>query len=228
MAWTRVQNKNGSHNTTDDTLAVAFDSNITSGNLLIAAVLSANSGKTFTFSDSQSNTWTVVENGNVRAPSIALAYTIAGSTGANTVTATRTDDSDAFIMEILEYSEPAVSPLDQNSYSNGFSSSVTGVQITTTEDNELLINLFGGQAAASAANYTPDSGDWVQLRESDLTSRRFELFEQLDKATGTYNTNGTLPGNRNWNSIIASFKQAAGGGGGSSTDGFYYYRMMQG
>lgn len=225
MAWSSVQSGEADRNDTSLTLSLTL-TGVASGNLLVAVAATLLSGRTFTFSDDKSNSWNTVQTANGSGGSCVLAYVDGAASGDTSITVTRSSADAGFLyLAVAEYSGQATSPLDQSAKSSGFGSTPSSGSITTTEDDTLVIGVIGAENATRTL--TPDS-DLTVIQQLGTTNAWMLRNSTLGVPTGSYDINGVLSGNSNWNAIVASFKMAAGGGGGSEEDGFYYYRMMQG
>lgn len=138
-------------------ITCAFSPNVTSGNLLIAAVQDNGIG-TLGISDTQSNNWTaIISQQNVGGTlEVKAWFAIAGSSGANTVTVT--SGSSLICLVVAEYS--AADTLDQKTSGTPTGTSFTTNAITTTNANEVIILFFrsiGGTGSINAPFTTRQS-----------------------------------------------------------------------
>ena len=191
--------------------SVAYDSNVTAGNLLVVCIATA--GNVTGVSGSLNGAFTkAIDEDDNSGPLIYgdIWYKENCSGGAETVSFTGGFDNFEH-MAIFEYSGIATSTsLDKTSSAidvadeTAFSSGSTA---TTAQADELLIGMVGND---STKTNTPDAG-WTERYEGTANSRALSACERIVSSTGAYAHTGTLSGNSNWVALIATFKAAAGG-----------------
>jgi hypothetical protein len=220
MAFTLVQkagNDNGAGAATTS-IATAYTSDVTIGNLLIAVFgQGALGGGGFNVvTDTLGNNWTRA----VLAPvpdgpmSIEIWFTIAVASGPNTVTFSQAPVTGFFELIVAEYAGIQNAQLDVVNF--GLSAddvSVSTQPITTTKSNELII--VSGTASVDAPNWTMDSGFTPELTQSNNTNgsgfpSNLVFGDQIVNAIGTYSSTLTpdaLPNHSLLLAAIAAFFQ---------------------
>lgn len=197
MAWAHVQS------TGANATSKAFASNVTSGNLLIC--VSGSGADISGVTDTQGNTYTK-RSGRYVAGYLSSCYiwqAIAGSTGANTVSLSGTFGAGFDGLAIGEFSGTHATPFDVENDADGSVGDPNSGNVTTSEDDELLI---GGMNLDAAATITWDAA-WTEAYNGVGSSRTPTFAYQLNKATGTYAASGTRSGG-DWIAAIATFKGA--------------------
>jgi hypothetical protein len=198
MAITLVQ-KAGAAYTSN---ALAFGSNNTAGNFLIAIVRCQFTGGTITVSDTQGNTWNYVRGPDAQLGPV-LAYAMNCKAGANTVT--WGGPGQVLSGGIAEYSGIAKSnALDvSNNTGTGTGTAVDSGAVNTNFANELLI------AALSSGNKTISSASMTEQEPTSGTSFGV-FFDRIVSATGSYKLTCTLGSSATWATALASFVAASG------------------
>jgi hypothetical protein len=163
MAFAFIQSNS---NVGAEPLAVAYDTNITSGSLLVAAVLWDTNTATCTVSDPNNGTWTAVGSpqtgtGALAAFRVQMFYVLSAASGSTTVTADTSASSNANLA-IHEYSHTQAASIDGTPvYDNIVGSSTpTTSAITTTVNADLLF------ACLLVSTTTNSAGAGYVLRES--------------------------------------------------------------
>ena len=188
----------------DGGTAVAFPSNITTGNSIIVAIRLGDATSVPVVTDTGLNTYVEdrrqVVGGN-RA-FIFSAHNISGGI-ANTVTSTVTGR-----IAIHEYSGLAASAtLDQVNSATGTGTSANSGNVTTTQANELL---FGAGATSGIASFF--AGTNYTLREKvPATNSRLATEDRIVSTTGTYSASFTFGATEDWACLIATYKAPAAG-----------------
>jgi hypothetical protein len=196
-------------------VAKAFTSNNTSGNMLVCCV-GVWRGAAFsdpTIADTQGNTWKLLLstprqffNLGGSCAYLFVAYNCVA--GANTVTVTVGSSSDIDIA-IHEYSGVAtVTAMDQiasGAQSTGPSGSVFAGTIQTRYANEVLFS-FAYDQTNGPQTFTPTSGWTAREQTLNPDGASMRSFDQLVSATGSYTNTitGTLS-SHGLHGIIASF-----------------------
>lgn len=201
----------GAGSTLANSIALAYGSNVTHNNLLIAVVGNggaANVGNMATVpTDTEGNVWTLAK-GQVGIDGfsfVAIYYAIAKATGANTVTWNGGGTNSDLMMAVFEYANPRANPLDQTNSNVG---AATG-NITTTQASELLFgaitsaNLVTGWNASASFTIeetaSNSGGANASLGTADLTVSNI----------GTYSTTFSGAGLSPDGAAIVSFELGA-------------------
>lgn len=182
--------KRGTSLNSATSIPLAFSSNVTSGNLLLAIIGGGAGVATGTDSvtDTQGNTYTQ----GVRSTSIddnsfcAVYYTFAGSSGANTITWAKTigpvaGDMNLIIVEVGLKS----GAVDQTNFRVDFPTPNSTGNITTTVATEYLVAIAQSRATTNA--WSVDSGFTLEQTQANSTDN-LGFADQSVSATGTYHT----------------------------------------
>lgn len=202
------------------TQPLAFPGSVTTGNLLIVAGATYSDGappNDVTVNDSIGTSYTTINSVDGNGKNW-IAYGIAGSSGANTVTVVMGSYG---TFSIDEFSGVDSTPLDVNgSYSTGVGTSVSD-GITTGVNNALIIGVMAHYTGGSFT-MTPE-GSWTQIGEEENNSsyQVHNTMFRIAGAAGAYTADWTLSSSSSWLAQSASFKpgggsSGAGGGGGGS------------
>jgi hypothetical protein len=184
-------------------LPVAYLSNNAAGNFLTAIVCTFNTTSTPTVSDSQSNTWTLIDtflNGGSGATWLYVAYQC--KAGANTVTSVTGTTQSRLV--IAEYNDNIpVGGLDQKIHANGSGSSINTGSVVTSSAKELLL-CYGQNLTDNSATYTGTGG---------FTNRQnfFAVFLEDRNVSYTVGVAGTctISSAPSWSAGLATFKITA-------------------
>lgn len=226
MAFTLVQSTSSVYTNAGLTPALAFASNVTAGNLLIAAFCAFES-TSITFAvptDGQSNVWSLDQNRTLNAVTVrfAIASAIAGSSGALTVTQHWTRGGagtvKAFIA-IAEFAVPAASPYDANGSGNSFTASSNSSICTSTgssaENDELQI-AFGMSASANASTGHSAVSGWTDfgLEQNGSTNLNGHAVYRLLNTAGAQSITMACTGGSNggFGVVLAGYRQLAATG----------------
>ncbi len=207
MAIARVQDVGAVSN------AVAFGSDNTAGNLLVAVIqVSADvTGVT----DTRGNTWVkAVEEENAGASTyLELWYVENCAAGANTVTAANGFGASFAHVWVGEYSGVATSSaLDQTAGGQSSTGNPdSGATATTAQADELLVGGIANNGARTVTWTEPDTEQYDDATAG--ASRGLSAADEIVSATGTFSATGTMSGSADWLAAIATFKAAGGGGG---------------
>lgn len=156
--------------------SLAFASNVTEGNLLLAAISTYGIGtnRTVTVTDDQGNTWTQVGTYQRDLGStISLWYTIASATGSNTVKFTP-NFTVVSSLGILEYS--GVDEGSPNTYVAQNTPTASGAawttgNLTVAVEKSLVIGVFSQDFwDLSDINFTEDAGLTLRISQVDTTN----------------------------------------------------------
>ena len=206
--WTYKQNNAAS--VTAASNALAFTSNTTAGDLVVAEVDWPNTLTFTSIADSQGNTWTqigseILRSNGTRRSRLYYAKNIHG--GADTVTATISGSGGQELF-ISEYAGlDTVNPFDGYSSNTSSGSSFTSNNVTTTAANDLLYGMDSdaGNGSAAAGWTTRSSLNGNVVADKNAPTAGANAF-----------TGSTSSGN-GYTAWIAAFKVAGGGGGGDTT-----------
>lgn len=208
MAIAFVQSASGGIGSTD-TLTVAYGSDNTAGNLLVAGGGSTTGVYSHTWSDNSSNSWSkVAEDNNHGELCTSIGYAPNCAAGANTVTLTNSASGFRLVAAIAEYSGADTSaPLGQQAVNGGSGSPTASVgPVTTTTDNELVV-LTVTTIIATSAYY---SGTDMTERVDEDGIRRLFFGDKIHATAGSVSAQVTKGGNDAWGGGMATFKEASG------------------
>lgn len=199
MAISVVQRNSGQDaNGTTGSIAVAFGSNNTAGNTIIAIVIGTDTSQALWTSeigavtDTRSNTYTQVFNQWDTNSSLGMkVWTASGITaGANTVNEP-TDTSNPCALFIYEVSGLQSSPFDQSKFTaiSGSATFDSGNTSTTAASDELLLGAF---ASGTTGAFTAGSG-YSNLISQNVGGQGMDATEErIVATTGTYNATATV------------------------------------
>ena len=152
-----------------DSTTVAFPANVTAGNLLVVlgCVWKSGGNTGVTITDTRSTSYTVrwYQNSANTNFSIYLAFGIAPSSGACTVTIDPSDLGNSIEGAIDEFSGVADPPEDVNGGSTEGSSTTPADSLTTLTADALLLGVMG-HASAGSPTLTPGAG-YTQIGENE-------------------------------------------------------------
>lgn len=174
---------------------VAFSSNVTSGNLIVAIAMWSFSGTTFTLSDTQSNTYTLAV-GPVQAGDgsrFKIYYTFASASGALTVSTSATGvSSDAMDLIALEYS--GLTSSGQTDATASSTAADGNASITTVTDHDLILAVLStngtgdnvaGSGWTSRDAYTGNASNICVDDKTDATPAGTFTGQFITPTTGT-------------------------------------------
>lgn len=176
-----------------------------SGALLTCAIRVNTTGRTVTFSDSQSNTWvagpstTYNGGGDEFFTFYALNATMPGSSTLQIQAAV--SGAGVFVRgACMSHSGIATaSALDQTNFATGTGTVANAGSVTTTCANEAIVlyvsDLAGGAPGTAGGGFTEQGSS-----ETDI-----DAFDRVVSATGTYTGTGTYAGSGAWAAITMSF-----------------------
>jgi len=209
MAIAVVQTKTANSGDYVESMPLAFDSNITAGNLIVVCI-GANGEDITGISDTQTNSWTQVQegtSGNIRG---RMYYAANSKAGATTVTVTFTTWIDA-IITMYEISGCATSsPLDvsaENVEAEYLTAHPTGTTGETAQNDEICIGMYTGD---DNENYTV-GGSWTGLIDTDGSDLYISLVTAhlIVSSTGAQSATFTSTEYLQGYGAIGCFKQAS-------------------
>ena len=188
----RATNSSGS----GDSSTLAFPGNVTAGNLLIVggAAWAATAPTGIVVTDSRSTSYTVLsvqDVGNVR---YWIAYGVAASSGACTVTVNPQGASADHTYSINEFSGQHATPLDVDDGASSGQNDNPSSSITTVAADALIIGVMThDDDAASSPAITPGAS-YTQIGESEnnSTNQCHSLVFRIVTTAQAYTVNWTL------------------------------------
>ena len=218
MAITEVASQRASSGTNGgaDSDALAFPNNVTSGNLLVVGGATWVSGGitsiSVTDSLTPSTTYTVVLGtafGFLTGIRTFLAYGVAPSSGACTVTVNPSGSSVDFSFGIDEFTGEADPPSDVNGGDTQGSSTAPSDGITTGVDNALILGLM--THSDIIATMAPEGAQTqISEEESNVNNQCHNFSFKIVGAAGAQTMSGTLSVSDDWGEQTHSFKPAGG------------------
>lgn len=212
MAIAHVQSSGNFSVAAGTTIAKAYVSNVTAGNILAVLVQWSSSSATASVADTQGNTWNAVA-GSLATNATSgnrseWFWTVPASSGANTVTGTISGSVGERDIYIAEYSGvDAVSPVDASvgANANGANPSTT---LTTLTANTMMV----AGALVPVGTATVGSG-WT----SRVTQNGNLYEDKAAAATGSQTVAFTDASSSQWIISAMALKESTGGGGGGTT-----------
>ena len=208
-----VQGNSGGY-TAVTSLAVAFPSSNTAGNLIVVTARASAQNRTWTIGDTRGNVYILARqfNGSSDPASdlrVYYAYNIAG--GSNTVSLSISGAAARLAATVREYSGfGTANPLGQSSAAEGSSSSLNSGSVTTTTSTALLVG-FG--TSSNQTTFSAGSG-FGNLIENGIG--RIASQDRIVGSIGTYASTMTISPSFGWGAMVVSFK-GSGSGGGDTT-----------
>lgn len=220
MAIALVQNRTAQGGYVDS-FTLAYSSDVTANNLLTVCGGAWNGSdiSSIPHTDSVSTSYTTILGTATGATPIKpwIAYGIAASSGANTITIDPNGMGRAASYTIAEWSGiDTTTPLDVNGGNSTGSSTTPSDGITTSAADTVVLGVVvhghGGDIAI-----TPDTGGgWTQLGEIESVSlaphnAQYQIFSSAGAKTASW----TIGASQSWCAQTSSFKMASAGGGGT-------------
>jgi len=192
----------------------AFPANVTAGNLLIVggADWQTAAAQVVTVSDTRSTPYTVLSGALASQVRYFIAYGIAATSGACTVTVDPAGTGNWLNFAIDEFSGiNTTTPLDVDGTSGGGTGTSTAAtkSITTVAANALVVGVVthtGGNVTI-----TETTGTKIGETENPATSNPFNLQFQIAGAAGAQASSWTMGSSVTWVVYQASFTPGAGG-----------------
>lgn len=195
--------------------AITTNSIDTTGADLIVIGLAADDGYNTTPTDSKSNTWTQATSytqGNVR---VRLWYTTPSSVGSgHTFSFSGSPLGTMFVAAFSGANQS--SPYDQQNGANAFATSLATGSITPTEDNELIIGLYG--INSTGVPMSVDNG-LIEINEVDFVSSNYYggmMAYKVQTTAAAINPTFTRTNSNGQAATVVSFKRAADAPAGST------------
>lgn len=200
-----------------DSTTLAYNSNVTAGSLLgmCGGVWNGNDVSPIAVTDTLGTSYTVLEGAVSGETPIRpwIAYGIAPSGGANTMTFNPAGAGRYGSFTIFEFSGIDSSPLDVDGSNTTGSSTTPSDGITTSAADALVIACMGHGGGSSQSITEDTGGGWTLLGEVQNTvngphGAEYQIFSSAGSKTASW----TLGVSAAWVAMTASFKQASGGG----------------
>ena len=193
-----------------DSGTLAFPGNVTSGSLLIVAGANWQSGGSTVsvgVTDTLSTSYTVVPY-YVGEFTTFIAYGVASSSGANTVTVNPAGTGNYFSYSIDEFSGQHATPLDVDGGNSTATSTSAADSITTVTANDLIIGCVS-QTAATTVTFTP-GGSYTQIgeQEDSGTYQGHSAVFRIVTTAQAYSVDWTLGTSQAWMAMTLAFKEA--------------------
>jgi hypothetical protein len=201
-----VQGSSTLNDTTATTITQAFGSNVTSGNTIVVSVGWQHATATLTCTDTQGNTYaTAVTKKDAANNNVSVCYAVAGTTGANTVTATFSVTSPFRRINVSEYTGiRTVSPLDGTASASGTAATTTdGVSsgaITTTQSGDMIygttVDTNGTQTIGAGTGYA-QLPNWDNILLTQIKNQ---------VKAGSVASTATFPAAHTYIAVVVAFK----------------------
>ena len=182
---------------------VVMGTNVTAGNLLVVWTSAAGAEAISSITDTQSNTWAEATKFQDVANDVSwhMWYTIAGSSGALTITIDSSPGNGSTVTYVNEYEGPfAASPLDDAAAAQGISAASSTGTITPTVDNSLLVagHLLGSDGT--------EAGGWTNDIDELGGGVAFLIFSHTVQGTATADSGDASLSAQYWIVAGANFK----------------------
>lgn len=203
MSISFVQGKNFTF-TTASSYVNAYTSNVTAGDLLIAAFQIGNTTATYSCADTQTNVYSLAVSVAANGAQNGIFWAIAKTTGACTVTITSSASTSGGVC-LAEYT--LASLLGSGASANGSaggSTSLTTPNITTTVANAVVIGFLTGNVLVQTGAFT------TRAALNSSGHNFFAISDDIVSSTGTYTDTSTQTGTGAANGGICYFYAASG------------------
>lgn len=197
-----------------DSTTLAFNSNVTSGNLLIitGGIWNGNDVTSFTMSDSVGTTYTTLLGSATGGIPIKpwIAYGIAGGSGANTVTINPNGVGRYSSHTIAEFSGIDATPLDADGGNSTGSSTTPSDGMTTIAADTVVIGTVVHGHGGTIAITEDTGGGWTLLGEiQSISNAPHNAQYQIFSSAGAKTASWTLGASVSWCAMTASFEATA-------------------
>lgn len=212
MAITLVQSRTAQAGYADS-FTLAFNSNVTSGNLLTIAggVWNGNDVTSIPHTDSVGTSYTTLLGSATGNTPIKpwITYGIAGGSGANTITIDPNGVGRAVSFTIAEWSDIDATPLDVNGGNSTGSSTTPSDGITTTAADTVVLGVVVHGHGGDIAITENTGGGWTLLGEIESVSlaphnAQYQVFSSAGAKTASW----TIGASQSWCAMTASFEKA--------------------
>lgn len=189
-------------------ISLAFQTNNTAGNLIVAFVRMSSSDQTVTVTDTVGNVYadavSQVQTADGHQIHLFYARNIAG--GPNTVKATFSSTNNHPWLAIYEYSGLSpTNPLDQTAARQGSGTNPTaGPASATTSTSELI---FAGTGFQNSYGGTVTAGSGFTIAQQDTGTSRAANQTTVVSASGPYTATFNVSAAADWSVVLAIFKQ---------------------
>lgn len=192
---------------------LAYPGNVVSGNLLVCGGAAynglANPDPVVVSSDRTTGNWTVVKWADGANELLWIAYAVATSSGACTVTVDPTEVATgaSFSFSIDEFSGQHATPLSVDGGNSTGTSTTPADSITTATANELILGCM--LQDGSTTTLTP-GGSYTQIGESEdnNTGQCHSLVFRIATTATAYSVDWTIGSSEAWRAMTVSFKAA--------------------
>lgn len=191
---------------------LAYPANVTAGDLLVCLGRcwhSTTPHTSISVTDTRGTTYSVFfvdEAGS--NDSQFIAYGIAPSSGANTVTVTPNSLAETISLAIDEFSGvDTTTPLSVGGSTSTGASTTASDSLTTLTAGELVVGVMGH--TGGAPTITP-SNTQIGEQEDNNTQEAFAAAFRIAGATGSYSISWTIGSSVTWTATTLSFKETAG------------------
>jgi len=198
-----------------DSASLAFPGNVTSGSLLIVAGAMWASGAAptgATVTDTRSTSYTVVV-GTV-PPGMTwrtfLAYGVAPSGGACTVTVNPTGSSADLSFSIDEFAGQDASPADVDGGTSTGLSSTSSDSLTTVAADALIVGVTSHEGSTGAITPTGTGQTQIGENESNSANQCHNACFRIVTTATSYTFSWTLLSTHDWAAQTHSFKPSTG------------------
>jgi hypothetical protein len=187
-----------------NSLAITWGSNTTSKNLIVVGLsLITSSQSVSSISDSQGNTYTLVDVGDTGGGARAELWYAKNITGGTTPTITATISGSVNVAAFArEYSGiDSTSPLDQHAAASNISTSISAGPITTTYGGETLVAVTSVFSSIPTVSAGPGYGNLATLTQSGQVG----IEDGSASSPGSYSGTFSLDISNTWSAVVASF-----------------------
>jgi hypothetical protein len=216
MAWAEVGGGTQRATKVDnnvDTSALAYPGNVTNGSLLVlagACFKSAAAPQAFTISDTLTTSYTNLTAALGANITLLIAYGLAPSGGANTITIDPSGTGAFLSWSIDEFSGSHATPLDVDGGSSTGTDSAPQDSLVTLVDSDLLIGVMSFSNVA-AVTITP-GGSYTQIGEDEdgVNDQVHNMVFRIVTTAQSYTVDWSTGSSVTWGAYTAAFKPAGG------------------